>query len=119
MFKNNKVNKLAISLSLGTILTLIAGFNSSTLSQSRYEEDNGYQSNEKSNVFGDTPAGLDPVDLMHRAQQLNGRTQAEFEADSQGQLDDSVSDFKRLQQQKMLEQQQPANTEETPENIEQ
>ena len=109
MFKNSGSgsNKLSISLSLGTILTLVVGFNSSALAQSRYEQDNGYQSNEKSGVFGDTPSGLDPVDLIHRAQQLNGRSAAEFEADSQGQMDSSVSDFKRLQQQRILEQQQP------------
>lgn len=107
MFNNSKLNKLSIGLSLGTVLTLMAGFNSSALAQSRYEQDNGYQSNEKSNIFGDTPSGLDPVDLMHRAQQLNGRSAEEFEADSQGQLDNSVSDFKRLQQQRILESQQP------------
>ena len=107
MFNNSKLNKLSIGLSLGTVLTLVAGFNSSALAQSRYEQDNGYHSNEKSNIFGDTPSGLDPVDLMHRAQQLNGRSAAEFEADSQGQLDHSVSDFKRLQQQRILESQQP------------
>ena len=107
MFNNSKLNKLSIGLSLGTVLTLVAGFSSSALAQSRYEQDNGYQSNEKSNIFGDTPSGLDPVDLMHRAQQLNGRSAEEFEADSQGQLDNSVSDFKRLQQQRILESQQP------------
>ena len=104
---NNKLNKLSIGLSLSTVLTLIAAFNSSALAQSRYEQDNGFESNEKSGVFGDSPSGLDPVDLMHRAQQLNGRSAEEFEADSQGQLDNSVSDFKRLQQQRILESQQP------------
>ena len=106
MFNNSKLNKLNMALSLSTVLTLIAGFNSSALAQSQYEQDNGFQSNEKSGVFGDTPSGLNPVDLMHRAQQLNGRSAAEFETDSQGQLDNSVSDFKRLQQQKILESQQ-------------
>lgn len=106
MFNNSKLNKLGIGFGLGTVLTLIAGFNSSALAQSQYEQDNGYQSNEKSGVFGDTPSGLNPVDLMHRAQQLNGRSAEEFEADSQGQLDNSVSDFKRLQQQRILEGQQ-------------
>lgn len=110
MFKNSKLNRLSTSLSLGTVLTLVVGFNSSTLAQSKYEQDNGYQSNEKSGIFGDTPSGLDPVDLIHRAQQLNGRSAAEFEADSQGQMDNSVSDFKRLQQQRILEQQQPEKT---------
>ena len=113
MFKNTHLNRSIAGLSLGALATLLAGFNSSTLAQSRYEQDNGYQSNEKNSVFGDAPAGLDPVELMHRAQQLKGRSQAEFEADSQGQIDNSVSDFKRLQQQRILEQSQP--TEESPE----
>ena len=119
MLKRNQINRLSTSLSLGVILTLVAGFSSSTSAQSKYEKDNGYQSNEKSGVFGDTPSGLDPVELMHRAQQANGRSAAEFEADSQGQLDSSVSDFKRLQQQRILEQQQPAvNTQEPEQNAE-
>lgn len=110
MFNNNQKSKLNIGLSLGMALTVFLGFSSPILAQSRYEENNGYQSNERSGVFGDTPSGLDPVDLIHRAQQLNGRSAAEFEADSQGQLDDSVSDFKRMQQQKILEQQQTDKT---------
>ena len=110
MFKNNKLNKITISLGLGVILTLVAEFNSSTYAQSRYDNE-GYQPNEKSTVFGDAPAGLDPIDLMHRAQQSNRRSAAEFNEEYQGQLDSSVSDFKQLQQQRILEQQQqPAAT---------
>ena len=105
MFTSDRASRFGTGLSLGIVLTLAAGFNSDTLAQSKYEND-GYQSNEKSGVFGDTPSGLDPVELMHRAQQANSRSQAEFDADSQGQLDNSVSDFKRLQQQRILEQQQ-------------
>jgi hypothetical protein len=118
MFEKNQINKLVTSLSLGIIVTLIAGINSSMLAQPQYEEENGYQSNEKNGVFGDAPSGLDPVELMHRAQQANGRTPAEFEAEYQGQLDNSVSDFKRLQQQRILEQQKPAaNTDQTPKSV--
>ncbi|MDJ0591527.1 MAG: hypothetical protein QNJ72_16260 [Pleurocapsa sp. MO_226.B13] len=105
MFKHNQAHKLTKNLSIAIALTLLAGFNASTLAQSGGNND-GYQSNEKSDIFGDTPSGLNPLDLMHRAQQLNGRSAAEFNADSQGQLDNSVSDFKRLQQQRILEQQQ-------------
>ena len=105
MFQSDRASKLGMGMSLGIILTVIAGFNSVAVAQSKYDND-GYQSNEKSGVFGDAPSGLDPVELMHRAQQANRRSQAEFDADSQGQLDNSVSDFKRLQQQRILEQQQ-------------
>lgn len=105
MFQSDRASKLTTGMSLGIIVTVIAGFNSVAVAQSKYDND-GYQSNEKSGVFGDAPSGLDPVELMHRAQQANRRSQAEFDADSQGQLDNSVSDFKRLQQQRILEQQQ-------------
>ena len=106
ILKTNRANKLITNLGLGIILTLAAGLNSSTFAQSQYERDNGYQSNEKDSIYGDAPGGLNPVDLIHRAQQQNRRSTSEFEADSQGQLNNSVSDFKRMQQQKILEQQQ-------------
>lgn len=108
---NHRLNKLITSLSLGMVFTVIAGVNSASLAQSQSSDNNSYQSNEKSTVFGDTPSGLNPLDLMHRAQQLNGRSAAEFDADSQGQLDNSVSDFKKLQQQRILQQQQVNPTE--------
>ena len=105
MFKNNRLNKLSASLSLATVLSLLAGVNSVTLAQSSSEND-GYQSNEKSGAFGGAPSGLDPVELMHRAQQANSRSADEFNEDTRMQLDNSVSDFKRQQQQRILEQRQ-------------
>ena len=110
MLKNSLLNKLGISFGLGILLSAIAGFNSVSTAQSNYDNE-GHQSNEKSDLFGDTPSGLDPLELIHRAQQINNRSAAEFSADSQGQLDSSVSDFKRIQQQKILEQQQQTEVE--------
>lgn len=110
MLKNNLLNKLGTGFGLGILLSAIAGFNSVSMAQSNSNDD-GYQSNEKSGIFGDAPSGLDPLELMHRAQQMNGRSPAEFNAESQGQLDNSVSDFKRLQQQRILEQQQQKEVE--------
>jgi|GEM_PF-1114973 len=110
MFKNSSLNNLGTSLGLGILLSAIAGFNSASIAQSNHDND-GYHSNEKSGIFGDAPSGLDPLELMHRAQQINNRSAAEFDADSQGQLDSSVSDFKRLQQQRILEQQQQPEVE--------
>ncbi|MEL6929502.1 MAG: hypothetical protein AAFO95_12805 [Cyanobacteria bacterium J06600_6] len=102
MIKNNLFKPIA--LSLGLALTLIAGFSTSATAQ--YGADEGYQSNEKgSGVYGDTPSGIDPLDIMHRAQQTNGRSAAEFSEESQTQLSNSASDFKLLQQQRILEQQ--------------
>lgn len=119
MLMNIRLNKLRVSLGLGIIFTLLAGFNSTTLAQ--FQDDNsGYQSNEKDAIYGDAPAGLNPLDLMHRIQQANGRSDAEFSQESQVQLNNSASDFKLLQQQRILEQQQnPTNTqEESPETLE-
>ena len=115
MFKNNRVKKSTIGLSLGVIVTLVGGFNSSTLAQS---DDSVYQSNEKDSLYGDTPGGLNPLDLMHRAQQLDRRSTEEFNTESKIQIDSSVSDFKRLQQQRILEQQRSTTDSGQTESIE-
>lgn len=123
MFKNNWLWQ--IGLSGGIALMAIAGWNSPLLAQTG--ADDNYQSNEKNGIYGDAPEGLDPLDIIHRAQQSNGRSAAEFNQEFQTQIDSSASDFKRLQQQKILEQQQaqqsPPNTTqekvESPETIEQ
>ncbi|WP_019508771.1 hypothetical protein [Pleurocapsa sp. PCC 7319] len=105
MVSKSRLNQLSISLGLGLTLTLVASLNSATFAQSRSDNE-GYQSNEKSTFFGETSGDLDPIDLMHRAQQSNRRSALEFDEESQGQLNNSASDFKRLQQQRILEQQQ-------------
>jgi hypothetical protein len=102
MLKNNQLNRICGTVVIATVA--IAGLSSSALAQAG--EDDGYQSNEKSGIYGDAPAGLDPLDIIHRAQQSNGRSAAEFDQEFQTQIDSSASDFKRLQQQKILEQQQ-------------
>jgi hypothetical protein len=102
MIKNNRLNQISWATALA--VTAIAGFNDPALAQGGGDE--GYQSNEKSGIYGDAPAGLDPLDIIHRAQQANGRSAAEFDQESQSQIDNSALDFKRLQQQRILEQQQ-------------
>ncbi|MFM2313309.1 MAG: hypothetical protein RLZZ04_2585 [Cyanobacteriota bacterium] len=102
MLKNNQLNRICWAMVIATMA--IAGLSSSTLAQGG--GDDGYQSNEKSGIYGDAPAGLDPLEIIHRAQQSNGRSAAEFDQEFQTQIDSSASDFKRLQQQKILEQQQ-------------
>jgi hypothetical protein len=123
MLKNTQLHRICWAIVIAG--TAIAGLNSAALAQSG--QDDGYQSNEKSGMYGDAPAGLDPLDIIHRAQQSNGRSAAEFDQEFQTQIDSSASDFKRLQQQKILEQQQaqqsPTKTTqekvESPETIEQ
>lgn len=109
MLKNNQARTLSLSLALGLILTAIGSLNSSALAQVG-TDDQGYQSNEKDSLFGDSTGGLNPLDLIHRSQQLGGRSAAEFEEESRGQINNSASDFKRLQQQRLLEQQQQSGT---------
>ncbi len=113
MFKNNQTGSLGLSLSIGIVLALFAGFNSSTFAQ---VDDQGYQSNEKDSLYGDAPGGLNPLDLIHRSQQLGGRSAAEFEEESRGQINNSASDFKRLQQERLFEQQQSETS--SPEAVE-
>lgn len=109
MLKNNQARTLSLGLVLGLILTVIGSLNSSALAQVG-TDDQGYQSNEKDSLFGDSTGGLNPLDLIHRSQQLGGRSAAEFEEESRGQINNSASDFKRLQQQRLLEQQQQSGT---------
>lgn len=104
MIKNNRLHRTGWSV--GIALVAIAGLNSAVLAQSSTGADDGYQPNEKNGIYGDAPAGLNPLDIMHRAQQTNGRSADEFNRESQTQIDNSASDFKRLQQQRILEQQQ-------------
>jgi hypothetical protein len=83
---------------------------------SAIDSDDGYQSNEK--ICRVTPVELDPdpdiPDIvipieLDPDEESNRRSAAEFEQEFQTQIDSSASDFKRLQQQKILEQQQSAN----------
>lgn len=104
MIKNNRLHRTGWAA--GIALVAIAGLNSAVLAQSSTGADDGYQPNEKNGIYGDAPAGLNPLDIMHRAQQTNGRSADEFNRESQTQIDNSASDFKRLQQQRILEQQQ-------------
>jgi len=106
MFKTNKMSKLILVFGLGTFLSIAVGFNASVTAQIQPSNNDGFQSNEKDPTFGDAPGGLNPLDLIHKSQQGNIRNADEFSADSQGQIDSSVSDYKRLQQQKIIEQQQ-------------
>lgn len=102
MLKNSPWNWHQIGL---VAVALVAGLNA-PISAQPVDNNEGYTSNEKDSLYGDAPAGLNPLDLIHRSQQLNRRNAAEFGQESEVQLDNSASDFKRLQQQRLLEQQQ-------------
>lgn len=102
--------RLATMLSFGTVIALLFG-NSLAVAQVGETDNNGYQSNEQDAVYGDGIGGLDPIKLMHRLQQMNGRSTEEFNQESQGQIDNSASQFKQLQQQRILEQRQESTPE--------
>ena len=113
MFKYNRLNPIGIALGLA----LAAGLTSPAVADS-ITGNEGYASNEKDGLYGDAPSGLNPLDLMHRAQQMNGRSATEFNEESQQQINNSVSDFKRLQQQRILEQQSTDTSQESVEDAE-
>ncbi len=108
---NNQLRPLNILLSLGIITTLIPGYTDSAVAQYESSQEPVYQSNEKDSLYGDGISGLDPMQLIHRANLSNGRSFEEFNQDSILQIQDSASQFKLLQQQKILEQYQQQSTE--------
>ena len=55
-----------------------------------------YQSNEYDALTG--PGGINPMDLIHRASMSTSRNQEQFQSDSQNQINDAASEFKRQQQ---------------------
>ncbi|MDJ0574511.1 MAG: hypothetical protein QNJ65_05025 [Xenococcaceae cyanobacterium MO_234.B1] len=113
----NQLKPLNILLSLGIITALIPGYTTSALAQYRTPgDDSGYQSNEK-DAFSTEGTGLNPMDLIHRARLSNNRSVEDFSQDSAGQIQDSASEFKLLQQQQILEQYRKQQTESPAESI--
>ena len=109
--------QLSISLSLGVTLTLIYGWRSTSLAQYQAPENDGFQSNEQDGLFGGSSDGFNPIDLIHRANFSNGRSLEDFSSESETNLRDSASEFKRLQQERLQQQQSSPNSVEfTPEN---
>ena len=98
----NQLSQIAISLGLGVTITL--GVTSPVRSQYVDPNDQGYQSGEKDALYGDGITGINPMDLIHRANLNGGLSSDEFSEQSQGQIQDSAVEFKRLQQERMLQQ---------------
>ncbi|MGV2831103.1 hypothetical protein [Myxosarcina sp. GI1(2024)] len=108
------INK-SLFLTFATAFTVLGSGSlyESALAQYREPADSGYQSNEKDSLYGDGITGIDPVDLIHRANLRNSRTAEEFQVESQGQINNSAAEFKQLQEQRILEQQRSPNDETT------
>ena len=98
----NQLSQIAISLGLGATITL--GVTSPVRAQYVDPNDRGYQSGEKDALYGDGITGINPMDLIHKANLSGGLSAEEFNEQSQGQIQDSAAEFKRLQQERMLQQ---------------
>ncbi|MGK7943101.1 MAG: hypothetical protein AB4058_01360 [Microcystaceae cyanobacterium] len=111
------------SLLLTSVATLMLGFTSVSFAQTEdYGEgllkpntDGNFQKNEVDSMGESTfGGGFDPMQLIHNANFRRGRNGAEFAEDTRNGLNDAAEEFKRLQQQRMLEQTQEAESEVNP-----
>ena len=113
----NPLWQLSLSLSLGITLSLLSGWKVNTLAQYQAPEDDGFQSNEQDSLLGGQSNGFNPIDLIHRANLSNGRSLEEFNSESETNIKDSASEFKRLQQERLRQHQSSPNSGEfVPEN---
>jgi hypothetical protein len=94
--------KSTLILSLGISITLIASQFSPAIAQSTNE---GYQSNERDALYDGTLGDINPMDLIHNAKFRQSRDAGQFSQDSEVQINDSASEFKKQQQQRILESQ--------------
>ena len=73
-----------------------------------------YQPNEYgSGSMGANGAGFDPFQLIHRANLSNSRNMEEFNQDSQTNIQNAAENFKRQQQEMLLNQQSESSTDTT------
>lgn len=100
-----------------SLTPLVLGFNSPILAQSEdYPSVDGLlqpntqgelQKNEIDSTGESTfGSGFDPMQLMHNANFKRSRNGAEFAEDTRDSLNNAANEFKKLQQQRMLEQTQ-------------
>ena len=99
---NNSIVKLITVIGISIPITLCVG-NVANAQSSTFDDAN-LQSNEKDSLTGDSTLGINPLDLIHQYNLRNGRSSAEFNEESGSQIQDSASEFRRLQQERILEQ---------------
>jgi hypothetical protein len=108
--------KTILSLSTAFGLMLISG--GEILAQSANQQPTPFQSNEQNPLYGD---GINPLQLIHNANFFNSRSGSEFMEDTNQNLDRATQDFKKQQQERMLQQmqnrQQSINSETKPEQL--
>lgn len=103
-------------LRFGCSMALILGLMSSVglapaFSQTAVDQDNPYPSSERDTFSSDFGDGLNPFDLIHRSNFTRSRSIEEYRIEQQQDLDSAASEF-RQQQQQLLQDQSPNNTEE-------
>jgi hypothetical protein len=100
-------------IQFSTALAVVFSFCLTTSALAQNQDNEGYQSNEQDSLYGDGISGINPLDLIHRAKLNNDRSTEEFDRDSQNHLNNSASEFKRLQQERILQQNFPTQTQPT------
>ena len=107
------------SITFSMVVALTSIFSWSTIASAQYQapQDDGFQSNEQDALFGGSSTGINPLKLINQIQLRQDRTLEEFSSDSATTIRDSASEFKRLQQERLLQQQSsPSSVEDTPES---
>lgn len=99
---------LALYLSLGTTFGIISSLGQSSLAQSvNPSSDSNYQNSEQNTLGGGTFGNsFNPLDIIHRANLSRSRDMGEFNQDTQNNLTSEADKFKRLQQERLLQQEQ-------------
>jgi hypothetical protein len=90
---------------------MISSGGKSTLAQSvKPSTADDYQNSEQSvNGMGPLGNSLNPVDIIHRANLSRGRNMGEFNEDTSSGLTSEADKFKRLQRERLLQQEQVQN----------
>jgi hypothetical protein len=110
-YLNLSVHMLAIAASLGLGAVLgVSSFEQSALAQTiESQQPREYQSNEEDTFGRNALGGFNAMELMHRANLSRSRDSAEFQEDTNTNLDKAAQEFKRLQLQRLQNsQQQPS-----------
>jgi hypothetical protein len=97
------IKQITISLTIGVILGVLSPIFSYTLAQTAQDLGN-FPSNERDPNSGNLGADINPMKLMHQLQMSNGRSMSDFVTDSNRNIDSAASDFKKQQQQMILQQ---------------
>jgi len=103
--------RLGCSVTLTLGLISMVGF-SPAFGQAPIDQEESYPSSERDTFSSELGDGLNPLDLIHRANFSRTRSLEEYRIDQQQNLDSAASEF-RQQQQQLLQEQSSNNTEES------